>query len=315
MDRKELEKLERERAKLEAAREKLEAERERMEDERQEMEDARQELEDARQELEDARESLEDEKENLAEEEREKVNETMDRNEEILREKAEKLTEAQREKLEKMAEKIEKAMEGVQEEIENRIAGIDLGRIDRDIENGMSDMKKSLKQMDRELNFSFDSSMKNVGILNLKDITAEELDRMGEIRNSGVIIVPEELMGRLTSKVTKNMGEIIPYKKGWRIYSGQTDIDRSMLDALEEPIEFIHFGQLSIGKDVTADMVKAKVKAFHNYGHVSATEETYGILMARCLENYGQISKNGGEGNDSDPPEPPAVPKPPRHEH
>ncbi|MDD4308602.1 MAG: hypothetical protein PHU53_07330, partial [Thermoplasmata archaeon] len=141
---------------------------------------------------------------------------------------------------------------------------------------------------------------RNIGVLNLKDITPEELDKMGEIRNSGVIIAPEELIGRISAKISKNMGTIVAYKKGWRIYSGYMEFDKAMLEALEDPIEFISIGYLSIEKDVTADLLKTKIKAFHNYGQVSATEETYGIIKSKCLENYGQISKNGESEEDGE---------------
>jgi hypothetical protein len=291
MDRDEKEKLEKERAKLEEARARLEDERDRVEDERQRLEDERDRIDDEMERLEEEAEEMKEEDEEAA---REKVEERM----EELRKKAERLTGIRHERLEKMAEQIERSLEGVQEEIENRLFGIDFGKMEEDLRNSTPKMKGGPAQTEKDIEISLDRDTKNVGILNLKDITPEELDKLGEIRNSGVIIVPEELMGKLSSKVTKNIGEIIPYRKGWRIYSGQTDIDKSMLDALEEPIEFIHIGQMTISKDVTADIVKAKIKAFHNYGHVSATEATYGIIMARCLENYGQISRDGDDGDE-----------------
>ena len=71
-----------------------------------------------------------------------------------------------------------------------------------------------------------------------------------------------------------------------------------MLEALDEPLEFIQTGNLTIDEDVSEKLVKDRIKAFHNYGHVSATEETYGVLMAKCLENYGNISQNGEEEDD-----------------
>jgi myosin heavy subunit len=306
MDERDIRKLEKEREKLEKARERLEEERQRLEDERQEMEDARQELE-------DERERLRDEMEDMKENARDQARERLDEQREMLREKAEALTEEQRGKLESMAAKIEKAMESVQEQLENSIAGIDFDALGENLHKGMREMEKGFKDMEKDIRISVENDMKNVGILNLKDITAEELDKMGDIRNMGVIIVPEELMGKISSRVLKNMGTIVPYKKGWRIYSGHTEVDKAMLESLEEPIEFIHTGYLSIAKDVTAGLIKAKVKAFHNYGHISATDETYGILMSKCIENYGEITRNGDDENyDVEIPNPPKTPKPPR---
>ena len=138
---------------------------------------------------------------------------------------------------------------------------------------------------------------KNLGVLNLKDITSEELDKIEDIKNLGVIIAPEELMSKVSAKVTKNLGTIVPYKKGWRLYSGHTIIDKAMLEALDEPLEFIQTGHLEFEDDVTPELVKDKVKAFHNYGHVQANEAIFGVITAKCLENYGHISK-GDEEDD-----------------
>nr|QOV09136.1 hypothetical protein HULAa36F11_00019 [uncultured Thermoplasmata archaeon] len=297
MDRNEVEKLERERAKLEKARERLEEERQKFEDERQAMEEARQELEDERDALDDEKEALEEEAEDMKEEERERIRDVIEQHREMLREKAEQLNERQREKMEKLSEQLEKAMEGVQDKIENSIAGIDFGEMGNGADKDLKDMGRDMKNIAREIRICQDT--KNVGVLNLKDITPEELDKMGEIRNAGVIIAPEELIGRISAKISKNMGTIVPYKKGWRIYSGYMEFDRAMLEALEEPIEFISIGYLSVEKDVSAELLKAKIRAFHNYGQVSATEETYGIIKSKCLENYGQINKNGHDEEES----------------
>ncbi len=307
MERDEREKMERERARLEDARARLEEQRDRVEDERQR-------LEDERDRILDEMEQLEEEAEEMNEDGKEAAREKIDERMEKLRMKAERLTGLRHERLEKMAEHIEKALEGIQEQIENSIAGIDFSAMGESLHKGFNEMEKGLKNMEKEIRISVENDMKNVGILNLKDITPEELDKMGEIRNMGIIIAPEELMGKISSKVVKNMGTIVPFRKGWRIYSGHTELDKSMLESLEEPIEFIHTGYMSIDKDVTPDLIKAKIRAFHNYGQISATEETFGILMSKCLENYGHISKNGdAEDYDEEIPEPPRPPKQSRH--
>ncbi len=294
MDDNESEEIEKKRARLETTRARLEDERDRVEDERQR-------LEDEKDRIENEMERLEEEAEEMKEEGEEAAREKLEKRMEELKRKAERLTGARRERVEKMAEQIEKAMEGVQEEIENSLFGLDFDETGRKMDRAAKDIEVQIGQ------FS-----KNVGVLNLKDITAEELEKMGEIRNAGIIIVPEEYIGRISAKITKNMGTVVPYRKGWRIYSGSTELSKEMLEALEEPIEFVQTGYMEVSKDVTADLIKDKIRSFHNYGHLFATESTYGILMARCLENYGQISKNGNGGSDSDIPEPPAPPKPPR---
>jgi len=216
---------------------------------------------------------------------------------ELTEEQQEKLDRAM-EKLDKVQDKIDMAMDGLDEKIENSIAGIDFDKINDTVEKAMAGV--DMDKINRDIEVHVNHHMKNVGVLNFKDITEEEIEKMGGIKNTGVIIVPEELMSKISAKVVKNIGSIVPYKKGWRIYSGHTEIDSSMLEALDEPLEFIQTGHLEINDDVSSKQIKDKIKAFHNYGHIEATEETYGVLMAKCLENHGHISKNGDEDGEDD---------------
>ena len=110
-----------------------------------------------------------------------------------------------------------------------------------------------------------------------------------------IIIASEKYLSKVSKKVVANLGMIVPYVEGMRLYTGSTTIDASMLQALDEPIEFIQTGHLSFGDDVTVEMVKENIKGFSNYGHISAPERIYGVIMARCMENYGHISKNGSD--------------------
>jgi len=261
MDKKEIKQLEKEREKLEEARERLEEERERMEEEREEVEQ---------------------------EMRGEKKQRIIINNHELTDEQQEKLDKAQ-DKMDKAQMNIDMALDGLDEKIENSIAGIDFDKINATVEKAMASVDKHCHNIDIDVR----SMTKNVGVLNFKDITEEEIEKMGPIKNVGVIIVPEELMSKVSSKIVKNIGTVVPYKKGWRIYSGHTEISQAMLEALDGDLEFLQIGHLVIDPDVEPEMLKKKIKAFHNYGHVQATEKTYGVLMAKCLENYGQISKNG----------------------
>ena len=289
MDKKEIKRLEKEREKLEEAREKLEQERERMEREHERMEEEHERME-------EEHERMEEEMEPGHEKRKERVIiKHGGHDHELTEEQQEKLDRAM-EKMDKVQIKIEMAMDGLDDKIENSITGIDFDKINKTVEKAMASVDKHAHDIDIEIG----RVTKNVGVLNLKNITEEELEKMADIKNTGVIIAPEELMGKVSAKVIKNIGTIVPYKKGWRIYSGHTAIDRSMLEALDEPLECIQTGHMGIRTDVTPKLIKDKIKAFHNYGYIQTTEETYGVLMAKCLENYGQISKNGDDDCEDD---------------
>jgi hypothetical protein len=189
--------------------------------------------------------------------------------------------------------KVEKAMEGIDEKVRKVVA-----KIEKEV--GDIDVKVEVDTGNGECCPENSEYTKNVGILNLKDITEEELDKMKPIKNVGIIIVPEKFIGKMSTKIKSNVGLTVPYKEGWRLFSGSTEIDAMMLDALDEPIEFIQVGSLRFKDDVTPELVKSKIKAFHNYGSISAPEHIYGAVMAKCMENHGSLSKNGKSSDEDD---------------
>ena len=276
MDKKEIKRLEKERERLDKERARLDEERARIEQERERLEAERDEVEE----------------ENKGHGKKERV---IIKHRDLTDEEQEKLDRAM-EKMDRAQIKIDMAMDGLDDKIENSIAGIDFDKINETVEKAMAGVDKHIHDIDIDIH----SMTKNVGVLNFKDITEEEIEKMGAIKNTGIIIVPEELMSKVSAKIVKNVGTVVPYKKGWRIYSGHTEINSSMLEAIDEPLEFIQTGHLEINDDVSSKQIKDKIKSFHNYGHVEATEDTYGVLMARCLENYGHISKNGHDEDDDD---------------
>jgi len=130
--------------------------------------------------------------------------------------------------------------------------------------------------------------IENTGVLNLKDITEEEIGRIKKIKNVGVLIVPKNLVGRLSAKI-ENIGTVVPYEEGVRIYAGKSKINADALNAIEEPISIVNAGKIIIDKTVTAELVRQKIKEIKNYGKIIVPEKTYGALMSKVSENMGKV--------------------------
>ena len=130
--------------------------------------------------------------------------------------------------------------------------------------------------------------IKNTGILDLKSITEEEIERIKRIENVGIIIVPEKFIGRVSAK-TKNVGVVVPYKEGMRIYSGESTLNADALKSIEETMSIINAGKLLIEKNVTVELITKKISDIKNYGKIIAPKHVYGALMSKISENYGKI--------------------------
>lgn len=133
--------------------------------------------------------------------------------------------------------------------------------------------------------------LKNVGVLNLKDIPEEGIIGLRAIKNTGILIVPKNLMGKLADIKLENVGVFVPYVEGMRIYAGKTLMNADMLKSLEEPINILQAGKLQISDDVTPELIMQKIKEVRNYGKITVpTEEIHGALMAKVTENMGKIT-------------------------
>ena len=130
--------------------------------------------------------------------------------------------------------------------------------------------------------------IKNTGVLDLKSITEEEIERIKGIENVGVMIVPEKFIGRVSAK-TKNVGVIVPYKEGLKVYSGKSTINNDTLKSIEEPMSILNTGKLLIEKKTTAELITQKIKEIKNYGKIIVPKHVYGALMSKISENYGKI--------------------------
>ncbi|MGB9741204.1 MAG: hypothetical protein ACP5IM_06575 [Candidatus Bathyarchaeia archaeon] len=130
--------------------------------------------------------------------------------------------------------------------------------------------------------------IKNTGILDLKNITEEEIERVKEIENVGVLIIPEKFIGRISAK-TKNVGVIAPYKEGMKLYSGKSTIDDNVLKSIKQPMSIINVGKLVIEKKTTSELISQKIEEVRNYGKIIVPKHIYGALMSKISENHGSI--------------------------
>jgi hypothetical protein len=137
--------------------------------------------------------------------------------------------------------------------------------------------------------------IENIGVLNLKDSTKEEIEKMRKIKNVGVIIVPKRFIGTLHKKIVENVGVVIPYEEGAISYTGKTVLNADALRIIEKPIDIIQGGILEFTTDVTKDLILQKINSIKNYGKIVAPPEIYGALMTKCVENMGMIVKIGNK--------------------
>jgi hypothetical protein len=116
-------------------------------------------------------------------------------------------------------------------------------------------VEKALKEEPQE------GIIENFGVLNLKEISEEEIAQIKGFKNIGVLIVPEKFIGKISAKIAKNVGVIIAYIEGMRLYCGKTTISAETLENLEDPVDIIRLENLFLRKMFHLRLLKKRSRA------------------------------------------------------
>jgi hypothetical protein len=132
--------------------------------------------------------------------------------------------------------------------------------------------------------------IKNVGVLNLKDMSEEDIEEIPKIKNVGVIIAPKNHIGKLSAKPMENVGAIVPYEEGMVVYAGSTVLTSNTLEHLDKPIKIVQAGELTFANDVKENLILQKISSIKNYGMIIVPKSAYGAVMSKCVENCGKVT-------------------------
>lgn len=130
--------------------------------------------------------------------------------------------------------------------------------------------------------------IKNTGVLDLSSAVEEEIERIKKIKNAGVVIVPEKFIGRVSAKA-ENVGVLVPYKEGMKLFSGESRLNIDALKSIEEPMSIINIGKLLLEKNVTPELISQKIKEIRNYGKIISPKHSYGAVLSKVSQNAGKI--------------------------
>lgn len=122
------------------------------------------------------------------------------------------------------------------------------------------------------------------------DVTAADLERMlGSLVLVGQVICPESAMGVLKAKMTQMVGQLIAYSSSGRLMKGRVTLDEGLLMELEDGIELVVLGTLSVPQVLPADLLERKIGRLQVIGSVRCPEENAGTIRARLTNGSGRM--------------------------
>ncbi|MHB0877124.1 MAG: hypothetical protein ACYC5O_13895 [Anaerolineae bacterium] len=128
------------------------------------------------------------------------------------------------------------------------------------------------------------------------DITFEESVTVELLRSKvqamvlvGDIFVPRELLPAVQALSSERAGDIIAYPKGARFLTGEETIGSEYLEYLPDASALVMAGKITLTADVTADLLKQKVREIVLGGMLVAPRATLGLLRALMTTKSGVL--------------------------
>ncbi len=93
----------------------------------------------------------------------------------------------------------------------------------------------------------------------------------------------------LGAKLGRVSGQLIYLPAEARLFMGSESIDREFLELLPEPRAFVVMGELRFAEDVTAELIKSKIKEIVLMGCLVVPSHVRSLVMALTPEKMGEI--------------------------
>jgi hypothetical protein len=137
---------------------------------------------------------------------------------------------------------------------------------------------------------------KNIGLLDLRKATKEEVLEIGKIENIGTIIVTDEQSAAISNVEQSNIGNVLTLPDGIElvIQNGEYRLTKVMLEAFEGQVCIVVNGKLFVEPIGDAQLLSKIYRGTIN-GRVIIMESDLGILTGKLQVNGESVSYKEGE--------------------
>ncbi len=138
------------------------------------------------------------------------------------------------------------------------------------------------------------SKIKNVGILDVRDIKEVLAKDITEIANVGMFIESDESQIFLKNCEKVNIGSTIRIPKDIKVITQNENVilDKDYLEGFLEPVVILINGSLIIKKDVDAKLINEKIYAIVVNGELVCTKKLAGVIQSKGTINGGMFRYN-----------------------
>ena len=129
--------------------------------------------------------------------------------------------------------------------------------------------------------------VENVGTLDLRGSTAEEVATLKKVKNSGTVLISPEARAGLSGTSMENVGSVIEAGLDEKLLVGPSiEFDAEALEGMEDGQKFLVTGIVTFSSDAPAALVAQKIARLRLTGILIASKSVQGVLTGR-MEHTG----------------------------
>ncbi|MBW6514623.1 MAG: hypothetical protein K0B87_07695 [Candidatus Syntrophosphaera sp.] len=132
--------------------------------------------------------------------------------------------------------------------------------------------------------------IKNIGILDARQASAEQVREIGKIYNVGCLVVSPENKAEFSRISMTNVGKLFELDGGYKLHTGPMEITKQLLEDSEEGVKLCMVGPLDVASDISEELLQAKLVGLHMVGPASVPEKLYGIFMKKVKDIVGNVA-------------------------
>ena len=91
----------------------------------------------------------------------------------------------------------------------------------------------------------------NVGVLDLRKATEESVKNIDQIHNVGLVIYSPETAPLMAGLNIGNMGSSVEVGMEYKLFTGQHELSRDVLEAVNEPMSLVVTGEFVVKSELT----------------------------------------------------------------
>jgi hypothetical protein len=131
--------------------------------------------------------------------------------------------------------------------------------------------------------------IKNIGILDARQATLEQIRALGRIVNVGCLVVNKETKAEFMKVGMLNVGKMLELDDSYKLHTGPLEITQQMLEDSQDGVKLCVVGPLTVEPNIPPELLQKKLCGLYLVGPASVPEPLYGIFMNCVKEIVGPV--------------------------